>query len=172
MQRDFTQADLTAIHTRQIMEAQSRVDDAALVLKARKERAKLQGVHWKDIKLALEFAGESDTDREQRANSIMSVLGALGQKVQLAFDFVRAYDDLDRQRGLGRMACVMNMPCEPPEGLSPTQNNSWRDGWADMDDLYQDYLDAQSSQALSDRTGANDALDKVMEETQDLMDAR
>lgn len=172
MTNDFTTADLTAIHTKQIHQALADVEAANLRLKSRKERAKLEGVHWKDVKLALEFAGESDTDREQRANSIMSVLEALGQKVQLAFDFVVAYDDLDRQRGMGRMACVLGQPCEPPEHLSATQSHSWRDGWADLDSRYQDYMDAQSSQALEDRVGANDALDKVMAETDDLMDAR
>ena len=147
MRNDFTVADLTAIHTRRILEAKKASDLANDAFKIVKERAKSEGVDPKTVKATLEFLAESDGEREQRVMAIQQTAQRLGFDLQLSFDFVRVQDDWERMKGRGKWAAIQGVPCEQPADLKGHDRQMWIDGWTEfmkLWDAYQDILDEQS----------------------------
>jgi len=163
MKNDFTVADLTAIHTRLIFQSKAKLESAADEFKIVKERAKKEGVSFRDVKLALEYLNESEQDRDQRAAAIQRTLQALGQNIQLSFDFVRVADDWDKLRGQGRLAAIFGQPCEPPANIKGHDREMWVNGWTDFMKIFDAYQDVLDEQADADRKSAEDMSDNVTE---------
>ena len=168
MKNDFTVADLTAIHTRLMLDAKNTADEAIEKFKSAKDRAKSEGVSYKDVKLALDYLNQDAKDLETRAQTIERVLGAFGHNVQLSFEFIRAADDWDRLRGQGRMAAIMRRPCEPPSDLKGHPREVWVEGWTDFMKVFDAYQDVLDEQADADRKEAGEALSAVF--NQDTLD--